>query len=224
MAVTVTAAATIGVMGQSASAQEVAPQPPPFLSVDPRSVGITRNLGPGDTGADVAAVQRLLYSYGYSVPLHGTMDAQTWAEVVRYQRDNHIQANGVVNARTARTMRIVWDPPTAVRSTRTTSTSSGRGGCAGIYDELVRQGASTGVAQTFAYRIAPRESGCRAAFVHDHDDWSYSRFGLNGKTAGLRANWRRMCGADVRSDTQALSVDVRCALAAYRAMGWRPWR
>ena len=100
---------------------------------------------------------------------------------------------------------------------------SGRGGCDGIFDELIRQGASSGVAQRLAYQIAPRESGCSPQFVHDRDDWSYSRFGLNGITAGLRANWANWCGADVRSDTQNLSTDVRCALAAYQRMGWSPW-
>jgi hypothetical protein len=100
---------------------------------------------------------------------------------------------------------------------------SGRGGCDGIYDEFIRQGASSGVASRFAYRIAPRESGCSAQFVHDGDDWSYSRFGLNGLTAGLRANWMSWCGADVRSDTKNLSTDVNCALAAYSRMGWAPW-
>lgn len=103
------------------------------------------------------------------------------------------------------------------------SVSSGRGGCDGIYDEMRRQGASDGVAQRFAYRIAPRESGCTPQFVHDHDDWSYSRFGLNGLTAGLRQNWASWCGADVRSDTKNLSTDVNCALAAYNRMGWAPW-
>jgi len=98
-----------------------------------------------------------------------------------------------------------------------------RGGCDGIYDELLNQGASTGVAQRLAYRIAKRESGCSPQFVHDRDDWSYSRFGLNGLTAGLRANWRSWCGADVRSDTANLATDVRCALAAYDRMGWAPW-
>ena len=101
--------------------------------------------------------------------------------------------------------------------------SSGGGGCDGIYEEMIAQGASAGVAQRFAYRIAPRESGCSPQFVHDRDDWSYSRFGLNGLTAGLRSNWQRLCGADVRSDTQNLSTDVNCALAAYHAMGWQPW-
>lgn len=101
--------------------------------------------------------------------------------------------------------------------------SSGRGGCDGIYDEFIRQGAGSGVAQRFSYHIAPRESGCSPQFVHDRDDWSYSRFGLNGLTAGLRSNWANWCGADVRSDTKNLSTDVRCALAAYARMGWRPW-
>jgi hypothetical protein len=98
-----------------------------------------------------------------------------------------------------------------------------RGGCDGIYDEFIRQGASTGVAQRFAYRIAPRESGCTPQYVHDRDDWSHSRFGLNGLTAGLRANWQAWCGADVRTDTANLTTDVHCALAAYHRMGWAPW-
>ena len=96
-------------------------------------------------------------------------------------------------------------------------------GCDGIYDELVRQGASDSVARRFAYFIAPRESGCRAVYVDDHDDWSYSRFGLNGRTATLRAYWRYHCGADVRADTVNLAIDVKCALAAYRDRGWQPW-
>jgi hypothetical protein len=100
---------------------------------------------------------------------------------------------------------------------------SSRGGCDGIYDEMIRQGAGSGVASRFAYHIAPRESGCSPQFVHDGDDWSYSRFGLNGITSALRAGWMRLCGADVRSDTKSLSKDVECALAGYRAMGWAPW-
>ena len=97
-------------------------------------------------------------------------------------------------------------------------------GCTTIYNEVRRQGGSASAANFLAYRVAPHESGCRAAFVHDSDDWSFSRFGLNGKTAALRAGWKRLCGVDVRSATQNLSTDVRCALAAYRSMGTRPWR
>jgi hypothetical protein len=98
------------------------------------------------------------------------------------------------------------------------------GGCDGIYAELIAQGATSPVAHTFAYQIAPRESHCTPQYVHDGDDWSYSRFGLNGLTAALRARWADWCGADVRSDTRVLSLDVACALAAYDRMGWAPWR
>lgn len=96
--------------------------------------------------------------------------------------------------------------------------------CWTIAAELLEQGAPPAVAVRLAFVIAWRESGCVARAVHDRDDWSTSRFGLNGKTPGLRATWARWCGADVRSDTVALAVDVRCALAAYRVMGWRPWQ
>jgi hypothetical protein len=99
-----------------------------------------------------------------------------------------------------------------------------RGGCDGIYDEMIAQGASDGVAQRFAYRIAPRESGCTPQFVHDSDDWSYSRFGLNGITAQLRNGWMSWCGADVRWDTRILETDVHCALEGYARMGWAPWQ
>lgn len=120
------------------------------------------------------------------------------------------------------------DPVAAQRFARQlpaapSSGSTATGGCGGIYNEMRRQGASSGVASNFAYHIAPRESGCSAQFVHDGDDWSYSRFGLNGLTSGLRSNWANWCGADVRWDTRILSTDVRCALAAYHRMGWSPW-
>ena len=96
------------------------------------------------------------------------------------------------------------------------------GNCAVIVAELARQGATPAVASRFG-AIAWRESGCYPRQVHDSDDWSYSRFGLNGLTAGLRAGWRRLCDADVRWDTRVLSVDVKCALAAFAELGWRPW-
>ena len=90
-----------------------------------------------------------------------------------------------------------------------------------------RQSATTSRAPGAFAQSADSNSSTLSAtlpqFVHDHDDWSYSRFGLNGLTAGLRANWANWCGADVRSDTMNLSVDVRCALAAYHRMGWAPW-
>ncbi len=109
----------------------------------------------------------------------------------------------------------------AVRVSHTTAPAPT--GCDGIYAEMIHQGAPADVAGHFAYFIAPRESGCAPKQVHDNDDWSFSRFGLNGLTAGLRTYWRNLCDADVRWDTRFLDADVRCALAAYRDVGWRPW-
>jgi hypothetical protein len=114
-------------------------------------------------------------------------------------------------------------PAPAVRITTTTQAPPQRGGCDGIYDEFKRQGASEYVASHFAYFIAPRESGCSPQQVHDSDDWSYSRFGLNGITQGLRNYWRGLCNADVRWDTRLLYKDVECARKAQLDLGWAPW-
>lgn len=112
----------------------------------------------------------------------------------------------------------------AVAGPASAKTGKSNANCSAIYNEVRRQGGSANVASFLAYRVAPHESGCTAQYVKDSDDWSYSRFGLNGKTAALRAGWKRLCGVDVRSATKNLSTDVRCALAAYRVMGTRPWR
>src|SRR4029077_3899881 len=59
--------------------------------------------------------------------------------------------------------------------------------CTTIYNEMRRQGASSGVASNFAYHIAPRESGCTAPIVHRGDDSRYSCVRLERTTSGLRA-------------------------------------
>ena len=97
-----------------------------------------------------------------------------------------------------------------------------RGDCTVVVNEMRRQGAPEAVAVKFG-TIAKRESNCYPVYVHDHDDWSYSRYGLNGITPTLRAYWHDLCGADVRADTVRLSLDTQCALAAYHRSGWRPW-
>jgi len=106
----------------------------------------------------------------------------------------------------------------------TRQTARSHDGCQAIYDAFIHWGATPAVAERFAFTIAPRESGCRPQYVRNRTDWSYSRLGLNGLTPGLRRGWLRLCGSDVRSDTADLMTDVGCAMAAYKAMGWRPWR
>lgn len=97
-----------------------------------------------------------------------------------------------------------------------------RAACPAIVAELRRQGASSAVAARFG-RIAWRESGCVMQCVTDADDHSCSRFGINMR-GNMPRYWSRLCGASSVNATKALRVDVRCALAAYRALGWRPWR
>jgi len=97
-----------------------------------------------------------------------------------------------------------------------------RSNCAAIVSEFRRQGASPAVAARFG-QIAWRESGCSLQCVFDRDDHSCSRLGINmiGK---MPRYWGRLCGATSVQATKNMSTDVRCALAAYRAMGFRPWR
>lgn len=98
-----------------------------------------------------------------------------------------------------------------------------RGNCARIVTELKRQGAPSGVAYRLGNTIAWRESGCSMQCVSDRDDHACSRFGLNFK-GSMGRYWGRLCGAFSREATKSLYTDAKCALAAYRTMGWRPWR
>ena len=115
----------------------------------------------------------------------------------------------------------------AVRVTTTTlsPTDAIAARCAVIHQEVLRQGGTEYEAQMLAEYISYRESLCKAVAIHDNDDWTYSRFGLNGLTQGLRDEYMRLCGADVRVDTQDLAIDVKCALAVHYEYGFRqPWR
>lgn len=103
-----------------------------------------------------------------------------------------------------------------------TAHAASRSNCAAIVSEFRRQGASPAVAARFG-RIAWRESGCQMVCVTDRDDHSCSRLGIN-MIGSMPYYWGRLCGAKSVIDTRALRTDVKCALAAYHRMGWRPWR
>lgn len=104
----------------------------------------------------------------------------------------------------------------------TAETARTNGNCQAIEAEFVRQGAEPDVADQFAYVIAPRESGCVAQHVSTATDLSYSRLGLNF-IGVMPRYWGPLCGVTDYRETAELSVDVRCGLAAYRALGWKPW-
>lgn len=104
----------------------------------------------------------------------------------------------------------------------TAETARTNGNCQAIEAEFVRQGAEPEVADQFAYVIAPRESGCIAQHVSTATDLSYSRLGLNF-IGVMPRYWGPLCGVTDYRETAELSVDVRCGLAAYRVLGWKPW-
>ena len=94
--------------------------------------------------------------------------------------------------------------------------------CGPIYTEARAQGASDDVAYRLTL-IGWRESGCTVVYVDDSDDLAASRLGINFRTAALARGWGAWCDAWTRWATVDLTVDIRCALAAYAHEGWRPW-
>lgn len=102
------------------------------------------------------------------------------------------------------------------------SQHANRAACTQIANEFRRQGASAYVANRFA-AIAWRESGCVPQHVVDRDDRSFSRLGLNF-IGRMPAYWFKLCGVSNYYATANLRIDVKCAFAAYRQSGFRPWR
>jgi hypothetical protein len=71
--------------------------------------------------------------------------------------------------------------------------------------------------------IAWRESGCNPrSFVMNRTDSGGGLLGINLK-GKLAAAWYKMCGATLQNIRNA-EVNVRCAKAAYKIYGLRPWR
>jgi hypothetical protein len=112
--------------------------------------------------------------------------------------------------------------PSGPTGPATAATARGNANCLAIAAEFSRQGAEPAVADHFAFVIAPRESGCVPQEVNNATDLSFSRLGLNFR-GSMPVYWGRLCGVTDYRATAELSVDVRCGLAAYRALGWKPW-
>lgn len=116
-------------------------------------------------------------------------------------------------------------PAVRITTTTLTPTDAIAARCAIIHAEVLRQGGTEYEAGVLAEYVAYRETLCQAMRIHDSDDWTYSRFGLNGLNQGLRDEYLGLCGADVREDTKDLVIDVKCALAVHYKYGFRmPWR
>jgi N-acetylmuramoyl-L-alanine amidase len=73
--------------------------------VEPAPMERRRPLGPGDHGAEVAKLQRMLIDYGYGVTANGSYDATTHEVVAAFQRHfRPAQVDGIADGSTMRTL------------------------------------------------------------------------------------------------------------------------
>jgi hypothetical protein len=196
----------------------------------------------------VGLSQRRLNSLGYGdLDVDHRFGPATRAAVVRFERAHATATDGRLVA-SERLLLLSsdaqpFDPPSVVAQPMpvpvaavaprppaklpvagpaTAATARSNANCIAIAAEFTRQGADPAVADHFAYVIAPRESGCVPQEVNNATDLSFSRIGLNFK-GSMPVYWGRLCGVTDYRATAEISVDVRCGLAAYRALGWKPW-
>lgn len=102
----------------------LASMPPKLLTINGNDVtawfaagrptpGEPRLLRPDDppmSGADVTAVQHALAAAKVSAPQNGRYDGETAAAVLRFQKQNSLDANGVVDAATRKKLGVVLPP------------------------------------------------------------------------------------------------------------------
>jgi hypothetical protein len=110
--------------GASALAFHLASAPPKWLTLNGQDVsgwlipdssgGNGRKLRPNAppmTGSDVLTVQRALAAAGIKVPQNSNYDGATAAAIARYQKQNGLNADGIVDADTRRLLGIKSEPP-----------------------------------------------------------------------------------------------------------------
>jgi hypothetical protein len=102
----------------------LASAPPKWLTLNgqdisawltPEPSGDARRLRPAEpalTGADVRAVQRALAAAQFAAPPTGVYDAATAVAVARFQKQNGLNVDGVVDAETRRKLGVKPEPPT----------------------------------------------------------------------------------------------------------------
>jgi peptidoglycan hydrolase-like protein with peptidoglycan-binding domain len=100
-------------------------QPPVYLAVALTS----RTLRPGDSGADVRALQRYLSRNGlYTAEIDGTYGQATSNAVASYQRIRGLSATGIANEETLSDMDFEFLPVETPPASPTTPTTPSRGG------------------------------------------------------------------------------------------------
>jgi N-acetylmuramoyl-L-alanine amidase len=76
--------------------------------VEPAAIEGGRALRPGDSGAEVAALQRALADYGYGVTESGSYDSATHEVVTAFQRHfRPTRVDGIADASTVRTLEML---------------------------------------------------------------------------------------------------------------------
>ena len=231
------------------TATTAAPTAVPMLAPAPSApvVAAPTVLEVGVVHPWVVLSQRRLNTLGYGpVEADGRYGPATQAAVVRFEQGNTTTVDGRLEVSerllllsSAAQVYVDPAPPLLVGAPAapalppvklplpggplaTAATARANVNCQVIGAEFLSQGAEPEVADTFAYVIAPRESGCWPQMVNSATDLSYSRLGLNF-LGSMPTYWGNLCGVTDYRATAELSVDVRCGLAAYRALGWKPW-
>jgi N-acetylmuramoyl-L-alanine amidase len=73
--------------------------------IEPAPIGQGPALGPGDGGAEVAKLQRMLADYGYGVPTNGSYDTMTHEVVAAFQRHfRPARVDGIADGSTIKTL------------------------------------------------------------------------------------------------------------------------
>ena len=155
-----------------------------------------------------AAIQQRLAGYGYSVQVDGYYGPQTTAAVQAWQTANGLTADGVAGPQTLLSLGIQPAPAWV----------------AGDCDSFRPLIDKYGLPWDWSRRIMQRESHCDpSAFNGSGRDESRSLFQLNTK-GSMWAAWQRLCGVQTKDQLFDPEWNIKCAAAAYRVLGAKPWR
>lgn len=227
------AAIAVGTQASPASAQAA-------CSIDSKLVQGQRGSN------EVRCLQIALDAAGVEAgPVDGYFGPVTRAAVAQYQAAHGLVVDGWVGSQTGGSLEI-WRAPAAKAKTTQRSTSQAaptgapyRGSTGGVYlpayaRTVLAQGrcnwlaphlAAAGLPVGTFMAISARESGCAVNGVHvnNRTDLSTSRFGLNFK-GSMPSHWAAICGvSDYRVPGVSVTIDAKCAAAAYHRSGLAPW-
>lgn len=171
----------------------------------------------GSKGDAVAVVQaKVNATAGCSAgPVDGLYGPMTARGVRCYQAKFGLVVDGWAGPQTHSHMGLSYSMSAPVAKV---STSSSRGRCSQYHGLL----AANSLPVAPFDRIMWRESGCNPnAYNGRGADRSYGLLQLNNK-GKLAVYWQRLCGASGSAMFNP-AVNIRCAAAAYKTLGLKPW-